>query len=79
MRVCMDIQHRPALLRAARAWLDADQRGTAAAAGIGLNTLLSAERGAGCTDKTWNRMVEHYRSQGLTFAEADDLTLIIAR
>lgn len=75
----MDIQHRAAFLRAARAWVGGEQRPIAKAVGIGLNTVVAAERGTSCTDKTWERMTEHYRSLGLSFVEDGDLAMIIMR
>lgn len=77
IRVSMDIQHQAAFLRAARAWIDQDQRSLAAAVGIGLNTLVAAERGNSCTDKTWRRMVEHYASIGIETTEIGGVRLIV--
>ena len=75
----MEIERKAQILRTARAWLGEEQKAAAEAAGLAWNTLIAAEKGRSCTDKTWDRMSEHYRSRGISFVEQDDLTLIIIR
>lgn len=75
----MDLNHKGDLLRALRQLAgQPKQTEVAAEAGIALNTLIAAERGAACSDRTWNILVEYYRSLGCQFTTLPDGLIIIA-
>ena len=43
-----------------RGWTGIHQTAAAEGGGIAENTLISAEKGRGCSDKTWNVMLAYY-------------------
>ena len=75
----MELNHKGDLLRALR-HLSGQPKQTevAAEAGIALNTLIAAERGVAYSDRTWNILVEYYRSLGCQFTTLPDGLIIIA-
>jgi DNA-binding XRE family transcriptional regulator len=75
----MEMNRKSAFLRAARAWLGEEQRAAATAAGVGWNTLLDAEKGRACTDKSWAKLADYYRSRGISLVEDGELVFIIIR
>lgn len=63
---------RAGLLRAARAAAGIQQVDAAAGAGIAENTLIDAEHGRRCSDRTFRRLAEVYRRRGVEIAVAVD-------
>lgn len=70
-------QVRAAALRAMRAWANLQQGEAAASAGISENSLIAAEKGRRCSDKTWRAMTDFYASRGLVLRAGDPLLLQI--
>lgn len=73
-----DLNFRSSHLRAARAWLGTDQAVAAAGGDISENTLIAAEKGRACTDKTWHKMLAYYEGQGIVLREGEPTLIQIS-
>lgn len=60
----MSITSNPAIIRALRAYIDADQAAIAAGAGLSLRTYIEAERGRACSQKTFDKIMAYHASLG---------------
>lgn len=69
----MIVETQASVLRAMRAWINIEQAGAARGADIGERTLLDAEKGRGCSEKTWVKLLAFYATYGLHWRPADDL------
>lgn len=69
----MEIQTQSRILRAMRAWTGFDQSEVAARADLAERTLLDAERGRSCSQKTWDKLLGFYAQCGLYWRAGDDV------
>lgn len=74
--VNMETEQQARVLRAMRAWLGIEQAEAANGGGIAERTLLDAEKGRACSDKTWTAMIAFYGSRGI-FWRGDDAPVAI--
>lgn len=67
----MENRYRASALRASRAWTGLEQKAVATAAGVGERTLLDAEAGRACSNKTWEKVAAFYATRGLHWRDGD--------
>lgn len=66
-----------AALRAARAGLNIRQRDLLDAAGLAENTVIAAEQGRACSEKTWAALSAYYEAKGVVVEEGEGGALVI--
>lgn len=74
-----DINTRAAILRASRAYLGIDQIEASDSAGISQRTLIAAERGRVCTDKTFDKLTTVYAAWGMVVEMVDGAVVMQVR
>lgn len=64
-------------MRACRAWLGINQKDAAKLAGLSDPTLIKAEKGQECSDRTWELLVGIYAARGAHIRTGDGPTVIV--
>ena len=73
----MDIETKSKILKALRAMSGKTQREIANAAGIATNSVVDAEMGVRCTNRTWEKVLAVFGEEGYRVDTVMGLTAII--